>query len=36
MISMEKLNLEDVLGLWESENFKLVITSESAVLAKKT
>lgn len=36
MISMKKLNLEDVLGLWESENFTLVITSESAVLAKKT
>lgn len=35
MISMEKLRLENVLGLWESENFTLVITPESAVFAKK-
>ena len=35
MISMEGLKLENVLGLWESENFTLVITPESAVLTKK-
>lgn len=35
MISMENLNLEDVLGLWDSEDFKLIITPESATLTKK-
>lgn len=35
MISMEKLKLENILGLWESENYTLVITPESATLTKK-
>lgn len=35
MISMEELKLGNVLGLWESENFTLVITPESAVITKK-
>ena len=35
MISKKKLKLESILGLWESENYTLVITPESAVLTKK-
>lgn len=35
MISMERLKLENILGLWECENYTLVITPESATLAKK-
>lgn len=34
-MSMEKLKLENILGLWESENHTLVITPESATLTKK-
>lgn len=36
MISMKELKLEDVSGLWESENFALIITTTSVVLSKKT
>lgn len=35
MISMEKLKLENILGLWESEDYTLVIIPESATLTKK-
>lgn len=32
---MGKLKLENILGLWDSENYTLVITPESATLTKK-